>query len=106
MNSGRDASCIRPAVVAPNGTTTRYVRDDFGRIIATIAADSGKTIRRFDAADRVVASLDANGNRASYEYDVMGRIASQSETDAGNGGKTIVTNWRYDRTIDVKETAV
>jgi len=84
------------AVITPNGAKTRYLRDDFGRIVVTIGADSGKTTRRFDAADRLVASIDANGNRASYEYDVMGRIVAQSVTDAGNGGKTTVTTWRYE----------
>jgi RHS repeat-associated protein len=86
------------AVVAPNGATTRYARDDFGRVVATTGADSGTTTRRFDAADRLVVSLDANGNRTSYEYDAMGRIVRQSVIDAGNGGRTTVTTWRYEGT--------
>jgi RHS repeat-associated protein len=83
-------------VVAPNGAATRYVRDDFGHILATIGADSGTTIRRFDAADRLVASIDANGNRASYEYNAMGCIVKQSVIDARNDGKQTVTVWRYE----------
>jgi RHS repeat-associated protein len=55
------------------------------------------TTRRFDAADRIVASTDANGNQASYEYDVMGRIVSQRVTDAVDGGTT-TTTWRYEGT--------
>jgi RHS repeat-associated protein len=91
-----DAHGRTTAVIAPNGATTRYLRDDFGRIVATIGADSGKTMRHFDAANRMIDSVDANGNRVSYEYDVMGRIVSQRVTDAGNGGKTTATTWRYE----------
>jgi len=86
------------AIVAPNGAITRYVIDDFGQTLVTVGADSGKSTRRFDVAGRLVASTDANGNRAIYDYDVMGRIVRQSVTDAGNGGRTSTTAWRYNRT--------
>ena len=84
------------AVIAPNGATTRYVRDDFGQNVATIGADSGMTTRRFNAAGSVVASTDASGNQAAYEYDVMGRIVLQTISDAVNGGKKTVTAWHYE----------
>ena len=54
--------------VAPNGATTRTTVDDFGRTIATDSADSGLSTRNFDAADRLIASTDAAGNHACYEY--------------------------------------
>jgi RHS repeat-associated protein len=89
----------RPAaLIAANGATTHYVRDDFGRTLLTSAPDSGTTTRCFDAADRLVASADANGNRSSYEYDVMGRIVQQRVIDAHNGGKSTLTAWRYEGT--------
>lgn len=96
---GRDEHGRIDSITTPNGLQTRQVVDDFGRAIATISADSGTLLRVFDPADRLVASKDANGNRAEYSYDVAGRIIKQTvldaraRTDAARGS---VTTWRYD----------
>jgi RHS repeat-associated protein len=83
-------------VMAPGGATTRYIRDDFGQTLAVISADSGVSSNSFDAGGRLIASLDANGNRASYEHDVAGRIVRQTISAAKvDEGKT-VTTWRHD----------
>ncbi|MBZ2210050.1 RHS repeat protein [Massilia sp. R798] len=39
--------------------------------------DRGPITRRYDAADRLVQSTDANGSWASYEYDAVGRIVGR-----------------------------
>ncbi|MGH8430812.1 MAG: RHS repeat-associated core domain-containing protein, partial [Solimonas sp.] len=72
----------------------RHLADDFGRTIATLSPDSGITTRRFDAADRLIGSTDAQGNRAVYEHDAAGRIARQQITDRRTG-QTSATVWRY-----------
>ncbi len=85
-------------VVAPNGATTRTIRDDFGRTIAIISHDSGIDTKSYDAAGRITASVDARGNRASYEYDVTGRIVKQTVVDANAADpakKFSVTLWKY-----------
>lgn len=81
-------------VVAPNGARTRYVKDDFGRTVAIDSADSGLLSRTYDLADRIVASRDAAGNRASYEYDVAGRIVLQTVSPLAPA-KPLVTRWAY-----------
>jgi len=94
-----DAQGHTAAVIAPNGATTRTIRDDFGRTIAVTGPDSGMVTRSYDAASRLTASTDANGNRATYEYDAVGRIVKQTVFDAkatDPSKKQIVTAWKYD----------
>ncbi|MDP2369516.1 DUF6531 domain-containing protein, partial [Rhodoferax sp.] len=74
--------------------TARQLRDDFGRIVATISPDAGSTTRSFDAADRLIASSDAQGHRAAYAHDVQGRIQRQTILDAGSK-QALVTLWQY-----------
>ncbi len=76
------------------GVTTRSVVDDFGREIETASADSGRTLRTFDAADRLIAMTDALGNRAAYEFDLAGRIIRQTVFEAGKASPVVAT-WRY-----------
>jgi RHS repeat-associated protein len=75
--------------------------------VLTLSPDSGTTLRRFDAADRLVAMTDAQGNTARYEHDPQGRILKQTIADAKAKAKTqadrltppttntITTEWRY-----------
>ena len=70
------------------------LRDDFGRIVATLSPDSGTSIHRFDDADRLIAGSDALGNSAAYDYDAASRIVRQRITDKRTG-QTDETRWRY-----------
>lgn len=72
----------------------KHVIDDFGRHVASISPDSGKTIRVYDQADRLVASTDAAGNRAAYAYDISGRIQRQDIWPAGQA-QPQTTRWHY-----------
>jgi RHS repeat-associated protein len=68
--------------------------DDFGRVVAVISPDTGRTVRSYDSADRMVSNQDALGNQARYEYDLQSRILRQTITDSRT--KHIVqTQWRY-----------
>ena len=84
----------QPAAKSLGPLRTWQVMDDFGRIVATISPDSGTTSRAFDAADRMIASTDAKGNQASYEYDAKGRIQGQRITDVATKQVT-QTSWKY-----------
>jgi RHS repeat-associated protein len=68
--------------------------DDFGRLVLMRSPDSGVSTRQFDAADRLIASTDAQGNHARYAHDLMGRILRQTVTDA-TGHESSTTQWRY-----------
>ena len=71
-----------------------HVTDDFGRRVASISPDSGKTRYVHDEADRLIASTDAAGNRAVYAYDISGRILRQDIWPAG-AAQADTTRWQY-----------
>ncbi len=86
------------SIEAPNGAKSEFIKDDFGRVLAVISPDSGRSTRRYDAADRVMSSSDAKGNTASYAYDLRGRIVRQIVNDVAGttaGSKQLVTRWTY-----------
>ncbi|HEU4458269.1 MAG TPA: RHS repeat-associated core domain-containing protein [Methylibium sp.] len=87
---------------AANGATTRERLDDFGRVVVLDSADSGRSLRWFDEADRLVRMRDAVDHQARYAYDVQGRIAEQA---VGNPAST--TRWRYEgrRLVEVQGRA-
>jgi RHS repeat-associated protein len=72
----------------------RQVVDDFGRPIELVSADSGRTTRKFDVADRLIGEADGARNRATFEYDVAGRVIRQSVYAIGSS-KSSVTAFRY-----------
>jgi RHS repeat-associated protein len=81
----------RSAQAAP----PRKLADDFGRVVAIISADTGRTDRSYDAANRMVASRDVLGNQARYEYDLQGRIVRQTITESRTKA-AIETRWKYE----------
>ncbi|MBB4842636.1 RHS repeat-associated protein [Paucibacter oligotrophus] len=68
--------------------------DDFGRSVLSLSPDSGRQLRQFDAADRMVAAVDAQGHRAEYAYDPGGRIVTQRVRDSSRS-QTQTTMWTY-----------
>ena len=101
LRLGRDALGRVAHVTTPGGLATDQLTDDFGRVVATRNTDRGTVTRRYDAADRLVQSTDANGSWASYEYDAAGRIVRQTLTDprAPIGQRQSVTTWTYTGTL-------
>ncbi|NKI36319.1 RHS repeat protein [Wenzhouxiangella sp. XN79A] len=63
------------------GRTTRMVYDAANRLIETILpdetplddSDNPRTRSEYDAAGRMIASIDERGNRTEYEYDAAGQ---------------------------------
>ncbi len=102
-SAGSSASSNATGAPADTRARTRQLLDDFGRIAATLSPDSGLTTRSFDETDRMTASLDAQGNSATYDYDMMGRIQKQTITDAATKQST-ETAWVYSgkRLIEIK----
>jgi len=89
--SKQDAST--PSPVTPN---PQQWRDDFGRVVATRSPDRGLSIKRYDAANRLVAMRDALGNKAQYAYDVRGRIVKQTIESGDESIASVQTTWRYE----------
>jgi len=63
------------------GQTTQMVYDSLNRVVATIYpdgtpfddSDNPRTSSEYNAAGRLVVSIDVNGKRTAYDYDVSGR---------------------------------
>jgi len=70
--------------------------DDFSRVVATRSPDRGLSIKRYDAANRLVAMRDALGNKAQYAYDVRGRIVKQTIESGDESIASVQTAWRYE----------
>jgi RHS repeat-associated protein len=74
------------------------IKDDFGNTVAIRNPDSGEQRRQFDAAGRLIASSDALGNHATYQYDLEGRILRQVVYDIHTTNpqqKQVTTSWEY-----------
>jgi RHS repeat-associated protein len=69
--------------------------DDFGRKIAHKSPDSGLSTHRYDNANQLIQSQDAKGNRASYSYDLRGRVRHQTILDQATA-QEIVTQWHFE----------
>jgi RHS repeat-associated protein len=81
--------------------TIDQLRDDFGRMVSATHADTGITRLRYDQADRLVNMVDAAGNHANYEYDMLDRIVRQTVIPAKTSDPSqaseapTVTEWQY-----------
>lgn len=69
---------------------TRHQRvvDDFGREVMMINPDSGREVRRFDAAGRVVQVLQSDGSTIDFEYDLANRLVRRTATPQGIPAET------------------
>jgi RHS repeat-associated protein len=87
-NAGTDLATITHAtylqdtpvlnsLIAANGATSSRLIDDFGRTLAIDSPDSGRQVAHYDAADRLTARVDANGNRTDLAWDVSGQLISR-----------------------------
>ncbi|MFZ5542804.1 MAG: DUF6531 domain-containing protein, partial [Pseudomonadota bacterium] len=63
--------------------THRRMVDDFGREVAVVNPDSGREVRRFDAAGRLVQTVLPDGSVADFEYDLAGRLLRRTVTPGG-----------------------
>jgi len=78
------------------GTTTKIVRDDFGREITIFTASHGRTLQSYDAADRMVGRIDAQGERTTLRYDVQGNLLErQVHSKSTPAVGALITTWRY-----------
>ncbi|WP_159434959.1 tandem-95 repeat protein [Rubritalea squalenifaciens] len=69
-----DALGRMTATILPDDSMPASVLDSVADILASSAlADNPRTVTEYDADGRVVASIDALGNRTEFEYDAAGR---------------------------------
>ena len=73
--------------------TTSFVRNGFGEVIQEISPDRGTSIYHYDAAGRMVASIDARGQQIDYAYDILGRLLSKTPVGRPSS-KTVI--YAYD----------
>jgi RHS repeat-associated protein len=98
QNAGTDLAAITRAtylhdtslpgsLIAANGATTGNLTDDFGRTLVIDSPDSGRQIAQYDAADRLLARVDANGNRTDLQWDVAGQLISRHDSGHDSRGR-------------------
>ena len=77
---GYDPADNLRSVTDPNGNTTQYAYDDFGRLISQQSPVTGTTSYVYDAAGSVSSTIDANGVTTTRTYDAANRILSSTST--------------------------
>ncbi|MBL0942775.1 MAG: DUF2235 domain-containing protein [Hydrogenophaga sp.] len=75
--------------------THRRWWDDFGREVAVEHPDSGRELRRFDAMDRLVGVLPADGSRITLERDTAGRLVQRRVTPPAGSANTPAQTVHY-----------
>lgn len=69
--------------------------DDFGRVVAVRLPEQGWQTARYDAADRLVAWVDARGARTTLVRDAAGRLQSVTHALAdGSMAEDLRLSWR------------
>ncbi|MEB0134768.1 RHS repeat-associated core domain-containing protein [Actimicrobium sp. CCC2.4] len=98
QNAGTDLAAITRAtylqdtsalssLIAANGATTSNLTDDFGRTLVIDSPDSGRQIAQYDAADRLIARVDANGNRTDLTWDMAGQMITRRVSGHDSSGQ-------------------
>jgi RHS repeat-associated protein len=72
-----------------DGTTATYAYDGHGNLISAVDSDSSTSFQ-YDAADRLIKTIDGDGRWLSYQYDAAGHRTVMAD-QAGN-----VTHYSYD----------
>jgi RHS repeat-associated protein len=83
------------SLTAANGATTTNKIDDFGRTLVIDSPDSSKQIAHYDAADHLIASTDANGNRKHNTWDAAGRLLVRTVTGRDQPKPAMQVTYRY-----------
>jgi RHS repeat-associated protein len=95
-----DAEGNQASTTDRQGRTTRYAYDALNRLVKTIYADGATSGIRYDAVGRVAATIDANNKETLNQYDDAGRLESVTTPDLRvttfgydpNGNRTSVTD--------------
>lgn len=97
----------KTGIIFPNGSETRYVYDEFGRRIQTIAnfVDGGvapnenlTTTYTFDADDQITHVENPAGTVTTYVYDALDRLKTKTldYTEDGITGLNLVSTYAHD----------
>jgi len=84
------------AVTDPNGNSTSYVFDDFGRMLRQTSPVTGVTTYGYDPSGNLLSTTDANSATTTRAYDALGRVLSAASS--GGSGAAESVSWTYDAT--------
>lgn len=67
------------------GARSKFMHDDFGRLVKASSPDSGTTVFRYNAADHLISKTSGFGttqpNTIEYHHDVAGRVIGQNTSE-------------------------
>ncbi|KGF53479.1 hypothetical protein HMPREF9460_03701 [Flavonifractor plautii 1_3_50AFAA] len=63
-------------MVDGNGSETKYLLDEWGRITGVVKADGSTERYAYNFAGDMVSSTDGEGHTTQYEYNRMGKISA------------------------------
>ncbi len=89
-----DAADDLASVTDPNGNTTTYRYDDFGRLAREDSPVAGVAEHAYDPAGNLVSTTDARGATTTRTYDADDRPLTSSSSLAGEPTETVT--WTYD----------
>lgn len=92
----RDSESRLATITAPNGASTGYRYDDFGRQVQEDSADRGMLRYVHDPADNVLQREDANGGVIRFEYDAANRLTRIHRREG-----TTELNYRSSRLVEI-----
>ena len=81
------------SVIDPNGNETRYVYDDYRRLLAQHSPVSGTTQYGYDEAGNLKSTIDANNARTDRTYDALNRMIASLSV---RGTAAEAVSWAYD----------
>ncbi|HEV2721302.1 MAG TPA: RHS repeat-associated core domain-containing protein, partial [Thermoanaerobaculia bacterium] len=93
---GYDIAGNLTSVVDPNGNTTTYAFDDFGRMRVQASPVTGTTSYAYDAAGNLTSTTDANSATTERTYDALGRVTGSTSYRAGLDTETIAYSYDQD----------
>jgi len=83
----RDASGALASVVSATGARFDFNSDGFGQVRRERSADSGETLRQYDAAGNLTSITDAQGLTTVHTYDALNRrIRTERRRSQESGG--------------------
>jgi RHS repeat-associated protein len=87
---------------SPEAATTSYLYDGAGNMVERTDPDGSRTTYTFDLRDRIIAIVDALGNRSEFAYDQSNNLLAHEQPDGKSVEYTYDSMDRLTKIVDPK----